>query len=67
MKKITTKRSRVKERRKKKRGRRGGGGGGGGIARILWKVVMYTTYVTCEITLYVAQNVNTEQLQHCIP
>jgi len=25
------------------------------------------TYLTCEITLHVAQIVNTEQLQHCIP
>jgi hypothetical protein len=25
------------------------------------------TYLTCEITLHVAQTVNTEQVQHCIP
>jgi len=25
------------------------------------------TYFTCEVTLYVAQTVNTEQLQHSIP
>ena len=27
----------------------------------------YKTYFTGEITLHVAQIVNTEQLQHCIP
>ena len=27
----------------------------------------YKTYFTDEITLHVAQTVNTEQLQHCIP
>ena len=27
----------------------------------------YETYFTCEITLRVAQTVNTEQLQHYIP
>ena len=26
----------------------------------------YKTYFTCEITLHVAQTVNTEQLQHCV-
>ena len=39
----------------------------GDTAPILWEVVMYTAYVTCEITLHVAQIVSTEQLQHCIP
>jgi len=36
---------------------------------ILWKVLMekYETYFTGEITLHVAQIVNTEQLQPCIP
>jgi hypothetical protein len=38
-------------------------------AQILWKVLMqkYKTYFTGEITLHVAQIVNTEQLQHCVP
>jgi len=33
---------------------------------ILRKVLIYETYFTGEITLHVAQTVNTEQLQHCI-
>jgi hypothetical protein len=40
-----------------------------GIAHILWKVLTYKykTYFMCEITLCVAQIVDTEQLQHYIP
>jgi hypothetical protein len=40
-----------------------------GIAHILQKVPMnkYKTYFMGEITLHVAQTVNTEHLQHCIP
>jgi hypothetical protein len=30
-------------------------------------VLKYKTYLTGEITLHVAQTVDTEQLQHCIP
>ena len=38
-------------------------------AHILREVLMekYRTYCTGELTLHVAQIVNTEQLQHCIP
>jgi hypothetical protein len=38
-------------------------------AHILGEVLMYkyTEYFTGEVTLHVAQTVNTEQLQHCIP
>jgi heme/copper-type cytochrome/quinol oxidase subunit 2 len=40
-----------------------------GTARILRDVLMYkyTIYFACFITLHVAQIVNTEQLQHCVP
>jgi len=40
-----------------------------GIAYLLRKVLMlkHKTCLTCEITLHVAQIVNTEQLQHYIP
>jgi len=40
-----------------------------GTAHILRKVLIskYKTYFTCEITLHVAEIVNTEQLQHYIP
>jgi hypothetical protein len=40
-----------------------------GTAHILREVLMlkYRTYMASEITLRVAQTVNTEQLQHCIP
>jgi hypothetical protein len=40
-----------------------------GTAYILQKVLMqkYKTHFMCEITLHVAQIVNTEQLQHYIP
>jgi hypothetical protein len=40
-----------------------------GTAHILRKVLMlkYQTYFTGEITLHVAQTVNTEQRQHYVP
>jgi hypothetical protein len=40
-----------------------------GTAHKLREVLMYQyrPYLTGEITLHVAQTVNTEQLQHCIP
>jgi hypothetical protein len=40
-----------------------------GTANILRKVLTkkYKAYFMVEITLHVAQTVNTEQLQHCIP
>jgi hypothetical protein len=39
-----------------------------GTAHILRRGLMqkYKTYLTCEMTLHVAQTVNTEQLQRCI-
>jgi len=38
-------------------------------AHILWKVLIYKykTYITCKITVHVAQIVNTEQLQQYMP
>jgi len=40
-----------------------------GTALIRWKVLVhiFRTHLTYEMTLHVAQIVNTEQLQHCIP
>jgi hypothetical protein len=39
-----------------------------GTAHVLWKVLTYKykSYLTCKITLHIAQIVNTEQLQHYI-
>jgi hypothetical protein len=41
----------------------------GHCTHILREVLVskYRTYLACEITLHVAQTVNTEQLQPCIP
>jgi hypothetical protein len=38
-------------------------------AHILWRVLIYKykTFITCNITLHVAQIVSTEQLQQYIP